>query len=532
MNQIIVRDSTDKEIGYITAADGAYEAWVDERSNGDCALTFKLPLTSEKFYLVEDRENTFRVGDKVFSHLQEDSISIERTAENQLIATVNAMELQHIELSCIYPTIVNTGDGFDHIDEHMVVIVGNANNLTGGIWETGSAGHALYALLEGSGWSLGACTVKGKYDLETDKESLLDNIAQVQNLWGGILVWDSLNKTVSLYDEAEYEPYSGFKICYQKNIKQIEKVVNNDIITRLYVYGDEYLDISEINDGKKYIEDFTYSGKIRTGIVTNNDIGCTDDYTKEEQAEIKEQLKQWGLRQSQILSRPRINYKTTILDLSTLPEYNNETFRVNDICEIIDTDVIGDRPVSRRIVYHKFNVFNPLLCELEIGDTALTFEEIIKASYKTSNLVTNRMKSNGKMSGYLTKIEVNSIINQSEDKIMSEVKRVETSIDLIDKSKMYRVQIVSSNGNIFKNGLISTTLRAILYSWDKNITAETDASRFRWTRISADEEGDKAWNTSHFGGTKEITITSDDVQSRATFQVDVLDETLTRSILR
>lgn len=109
------------------------------------------------------------------------------------------------------------------------------------------------------------------------------------------------------------------------------------------------------------------------------------------------------------------------------------------------------------------------------------------------------------------------------DSINLNVSGVVKDVAEINNQKMYRVEIMSSNGNIFKNGAIDTELRAVLYSWDKNITDEFDASRFRWTRISNDIEEDKAWNTSHFSGTKSIHVTSDDVKARATFQVDVLD---------
>lgn len=123
-----------------------------------------------------------------------------------------------------------------------------------------------------------------------------------------------------------------------------------------------------------------------------------------------------------------------------------------------------------------------------------------------------------------------SSFEQSLDGFKQTVSKVEETttnnkelIEEINAQKMYRVVIMSSHGNIFKNGEIETELRAVLYSWDKNITDEFDASRFRWTRLSENTQGDLAWNTSHYGGSKTIRITSDDVYARATFQVDVLD---------
>ena len=83
------------------------------------------------------------------------------------------------------------------------------------------------------------------------------------------------------------------------------------------------------------------------------------------------------------------------------------------------------------------------------------------------------------------------------------------------------LQIISSNGNIFKNGAVSTVLTVKVWSGDEEITEWFDANDFRWTRVSADAAGDSSWNQEHFGGTKSITITPADVNTRATFFCDL-----------
>ena len=93
------------------------------------------------------------------------------------------------------------------------------------------------------------------------------------------------------------------------------------------------------------------------------------------------------------------------------------------------------------------------------------------------------------------------------------------------------LQITSSNGNIFKNGNISTTLRAIVHRGAQDVTDEFDANQFIWTRSSNDAEGDKAWNDAHFGGSKTQIITAEDVSMRATFFCDLIDTTTRASLL-
>ncbi|MEH7209792.1 hypothetical protein V7094_26880, partial [Priestia megaterium] len=78
--------------------------------------------------------------------------------------------------------------------------------------------------------------------------------------------------------------------------------------------------------------------------------------------------------------------------------------------------------------------------------------------------------------------------------------------------------------NVFKNGQFGTVLEARVYHGITDVTDTFNASRFLWTRISNDTDGDTAWNSSHIGGTKTITITPSDVKNRATFNCELLED--------
>lgn len=86
----------------------------------------------------------------------------------------------------------------------------------------------------------------------------------------------------------------------------------------------------------------------------------------------------------------------------------------------------------------------------------------------------------------------------------------------------YKVEIISTNGIIFKRGTISTTLKATVFKGTENVTDIIDASRFKWKRVSMNGEADLTWNAAHTG-LKEVPITKDDVYQRATFLCEVLD---------
>ena len=167
-------------------------------------------------------------------------------------------------------------------------------------------------------------------------------------------------------------------------------------------------------------------------------------------------------------------------------------------------------------------------------ETAITNDGSIVADFITSgSLVANIIKA-----GILSSLDGSSYWNIETGEVVLKayattevVEEQTTRIDNIENQKMYRLVITSSNGNIFKNGNISTVLTATVFSWDKDVTDTLSDNQFIWTRVSDDEESDKKWNADHFGGTKSVTITNDDVKIRATFCCDLIDTTTRMSLL-
>lgn len=167
-------------------------------------------------------------------------------------------------------------------------------------------------------------------------------------------------------------------------------------------------------------------------------------------------------------------------------------------------------------------------------ETAITADGQIVADFITSGtLVANIIKAGVLQSqdgSSYWDLETGEVVLRAYATTES-VDKVSDRVSIIEDQKMYRLVISSSNGNIFKNGNISTTLYATVFSWDENVTDTLDANQFIWTRVSEDTEADAVWNADHFGGSKSIEITSDDVEVRATFFCDLIDTTTRNSLL-
>lgn len=167
-------------------------------------------------------------------------------------------------------------------------------------------------------------------------------------------------------------------------------------------------------------------------------------------------------------------------------------------------------------------------------ETAITADGQIVADFITSgSLVANIIKA-----GVIQSQDGSSYWDLETGEVVlrayatsKEVTKVSDRVTEIEEQKMYRLVITSSNGNIFKNGNIATTLSAQVYSWDENITDSLDSNQFVWTRVSDNADSDRLWNAAHYGGTKQIVITADDVKVRATFFCDLIDTVTRQSLL-
>ena len=97
----------------------------------------------------------------------------------------------------------------------------------------------------------------------------------------------------------------------------------------------------------------------------------------------------------------------------------------------------------------------------------------------------------------------------------------EGATDWLEKSAAGKdavvVNIMSSNGNIFQNGSVSTTLTAYVIKGDTDITDSVPDSRFSWEKESNNDDTDKISNEAHVGHGHVLTLTPDDVWGRATF---------------
>lgn len=90
----------------------------------------------------------------------------------------------------------------------------------------------------------------------------------------------------------------------------------------------------------------------------------------------------------------------------------------------------------------------------------------------------------------------------------------------------YDVQVQSTNGTVFRVGQAkTTTLKARVFKNGVEVTDELLPSQFKWTRVSMVPReapyDDATWNSQYQQGYKQVSVSVDDVQARATFFCEV-----------
>lgn len=96
-----------------------------------------------------------------------------------------------------------------------------------------------------------------------------------------------------------------------------------------------------------------------------------------------------------------------------------------------------------------------------------------------------------------------------------------TEATLINLVEPIELQVRASNGNVFKNGVVSTSLTATLWRGDKEIDKDGTEFSYVWKKVNSDETPDEHWNQSHSYSQKSIRITNADVFRRATFLCEI-----------
>lgn len=336
-------------------------------------------------------------------------------------AVVNAViaEYDYYDLGKILSNATCTfAYGAEVVDEHTFVILPKANSkykLTidgvpyedgqvkdarGVVMPRGSGGYAMWAALKNSGWSLGICDVIAKgfdasidygcFNVESDMKDVLYNIQNIQSLYGGLLMWDSENQVLDYRAEnsEDYQAYddgfndwTGYEFRVGKNLTALPEIAyDNAIITRGYPLGYGGLNIRAVNDGKSYIDDFSYTDAVYEGYLEQPLIFDTNDEGGQKQ------LYYWGKREVAKRCRPRRSVSLSVKDIRTAEGYEHEVFDLGDIVRAyyVDDQTGMLQTEQQRISVWEYSVFAMWDSLVELDNKTRNLVELFKLIYKST----------------------------------------------------------------------------------------------------------------------------------------------------
>lgn len=211
---------------------------------------------------------------------------------------------------------------------------------------------AMAYALQGTEWSVGRVTVRTKRTWTSSEKNALSILRNIADLHGGDLVFDCANRFVHLL--TVHGKDSGALFAYRKNMKSIERVVDTrSLVTRLYAVGADGLTFADINNGKSYVEDYSYTDEVR--ISTLDCSSFTNPYQMKEYTEMR--LSQYA--------QPTISYVLNAMDLSVLTGYAHEAWELGDYIRVEDKDL--GISVTTRIVRREYNLQEPWNTVLELS---------------------------------------------------------------------------------------------------------------------------------------------------------------------
>lgn len=179
----------------------------------------------------------------------------------------------------------------------------------------------LNLALVGTGWTINFknCTNNKKRTIRMTNCNSWSVIQKAKKLYGVDIKFDTLNKVILLYDKLGED--KGTYFIDSLNLRALQTQGNSyNFYTRIIPVGKNGLSIASVNDGKKYLDNNTYSKKILTY------------YWKDERYTNPESLKEDALEKLEEMSKPFRSYIALILNLSKM----NEKYKSILDCELGD----------------------------------------------------------------------------------------------------------------------------------------------------------------------------------------------------
>lgn len=228
-------------------------------------------------------------------------------------------------------------------------------------FETVTANFPIEKILEGTGWTLNKMEIDSKRSIKEEHIGRLEGLRKVENLYSGELIFHHA-KTVDFVKQIG-QTRENVAFIYRKNIKEISRFIDTtSLITKFYPYGANWLTIEAANNGKPYLENYTYIQEDR--VAEKKDERFTNPY----------HLKDWAQELlDKVLAVPFINYDVDVIALEEVTGIPFEDYDTGDIMPVWDEDY---GRILVRIVKIQLNLKEPWKSKIDFENVRTGIEKI------------------------------------------------------------------------------------------------------------------------------------------------------------
>lgn len=173
-------------------------------------------------------------------------------------------------------------------------------------------------------------------------------------------------KRIYAYNLASFKPLGAFA-SRELNLKEINyKGKSTDFYTRLYAYGKDGLSFADLNNGKEYVDNFTYSDKIVCAVM------------RDERYTTKDGLLEAASKQVATGGIPSRSYECAVYDLAkTNPEmYSFQDFSLFSVVRLIDD--IKKVSINYQVVEYQRYPYYPEKNVITLSTTPMKIQNTVK----------------------------------------------------------------------------------------------------------------------------------------------------------
>ena len=220
--------------------------------------------------------------------------------------------------------------------------------------------------------------------LGMERVTAYDIVMQAAGTYGVCYQWSTQSKTVGVIKPQLNQP-SGVYLTPELNITGKALMGRTSALyTRLYPYGKDGLNITSVNDGKAYVEDFSYTNRVICASWTD------ERYT------LAQSLKDDAIEKLKAAARPVRSYTFTVRDVAAEnPQYDFLSMGLYQIAALLDPD--HNTRTDHMIVGYKEYPLSPMSNVVTLSSVAAkitTKIESVVTTVVSGELAVDRQKIN------------------------------------------------------------------------------------------------------------------------------------------